>query len=387
MFLEIYLLYEKTLKFLIEHVNSCFAEEYFNYKNHCFEFILHFVCIAIVMYIVIKIVLRNFKEIYSIVWSNLSLLNIVRMLIKFAGDIRALSAILAISVLAHFYVFGKFGNDIGRNDIFEVFNNFNFDNALLANIGDRDTNEINPDLDINDTQNVHNSMVSKNMVNAIKTLHECYANNENIPHNASIDNKKTYDEILFQINQSFEIVDKETPINALKEIYNLNVFHALSKFKEMDILTFVWNRINNKINNKNCHELKIALFNQLTDCYKDGELVCVTGRITRIIQSLECLDCENIVILIPLWAIKAQIGEYCSKYVDKFLLKCDELYKLAYNSDTRSDAQKTLVKSMIKCVKYNLEKKFNVLYIKTQSLTKDTLDELTSPYYDYIETI
>src|SRR6185295_9520863 len=90
-------------------------------------------------------------------------------------------------------------------------------------------------------------------------------------------------------------------LDVLDQIHNINASHIGTGLSEMEILRLVWQRIKHPLNHAQQNDLKESLAMQLGDCKPNGVIMCITGRITRVLQSLECIDAENIVDLKPLW--------------------------------------------------------------------------------------
>lgn len=242
--------------------------------------------------------------------------------------------------------------------------------------------DINADLNMNDKQNVHNGAISKYVKEAVNKLIENEQKN--------FIQKQSLNQIHREIHQYLTDSLHPSAIIAsdiLDQIYNMNAFHTSTNLNEMEILRLVWQRIKNPVNIDVINDLKESLLVQLADCRQNGSIMCITGRITRILQTLECIDAENIVNLKPLWAIKENIAEYFSHYVNKLLNKVPQKYKIAFENIERSSQDVILVENFNRCLTKNLNNKFKLMYLDTLILNQKQLDELALEYFQNIENI
>jgi hypothetical protein len=236
------------------------------------------------------------------------------------------------------------------------------------------------DLKIHDNQNVHNGSVSRHLAECIRRLRD--KEGPERPH------EEVYGQIRQYLRASQHLRSDEA-VDTLDVMYNLNGQHTLSQLREMDIVRLVWQRIHDPVNVAHVDDLKQSLLLQLADCKSAGGILCLTGRVTRVVQSLECIDAENIVDLKPLWAIKPQIASYCSRYTDKLLPKVSEEYRQAFLTDNekRTGKQSEMARQYARCVKRNLDRKFQMMYLDTGLLTSSQLDSLKQAYYEGIDQL
>jgi hypothetical protein len=59
---------------------------------------------------------------------------------------------------------------------------------------------------------------------------------------------------------------------------------------DSEILTLVWNRIHDDVNNDNRQNIKENLSDYLAECVEYGKVCCATGRVNRIVDSLNAVD-------------------------------------------------------------------------------------------------
>lgn len=187
-------------------------------------------------------------------------------------------------------------------------------------------------------QNVHDTGI----LNTIKSQFDYikkYNNSKHVP-------RYTIDQIATQLldrTNDTRIRDVIHRIRSNPEIIpNLNV-------KEKDLLIEVYRRIHSPINEKNRNELQDALVTSLLDCVENGNVVCTTGRQSRIMASLAILDGgsnnKGIGILKTKEAIRNEIFEKSAKVVDKYLGENSKTSKQIiddYNNDNQTPEVKEL---------------------------------------------
>lgn len=155
----------------------------------------------------------------------------------------------------------------------------------------------------NDTQNVHDHGVTNILKSNIKKLNENKKNDDdNVDDNIIniIDSIITHPEL-----------SESVKANALTVIDNLNSTekHSSYDITEKDALTLVWNKIN-----KNPDNIEI-LAKQLDSGIENGNIVCSTGKIARIIGTLDGID-SDITLSKPLWVIRDEIGTLAGKIMN-----------------------------------------------------------------------
>jgi tetratricopeptide (TPR) repeat protein len=73
------------------------------------------------------------------------------------------------------------------------------------------------------------------------------------------------------------------------------------------ILHLVWNRIHSPCNQSKKNQLVRQLLSHLSECVEDGYLVCMSGVFTRIIDCLSGCDAEDLVTIIPRYALNHEL--------------------------------------------------------------------------------
>lgn len=217
-----------------------------------------------------------------------------------------------------------------------------------------------------DTQNVHDSTVTKYVIDAVKKLGELKSPTTQI-----------FADVVEYARQS---TDPKGPkaLDALLNILENNGFHQATKKTEMEIVGLVWQRIHEPVNQAHVDDLRQMLIQELADIQN----VCLVGRISRILQTLESLDAENIVNLKPTWAINEEITQYCATYINKLTKKVAPEYRTAIDTLDRTPEQEEMARQFYACIKDNLQKRFRISYIETNILTQEKLDKITKPLFE-----
>jgi hypothetical protein len=97
---------------------------------------------------------------------------------------------------------------------------------------------------------------------------------------------------------------------------------------ESEILSTIWGRIQDPINQDRREDLVKSLQSSLEQCYEVGgpqgqpSMVCATGRTTRAVQSLEKVDRADLVTLRPKWAMDQEIQTAGAHVYQKVLSSC-----------------------------------------------------------------
>ncbi len=317
-----------------------------------------------------------FSQVFQ--WKDVGLIGWVDLLFSSFTDIK-LSLLILVGLLAvYLLIFNRYINRHNGNfaDVFA-------DIRLYLDADDDNDEVVGADLDANlnrnDTQNVHNGGITRHVIDSIKKLTEKEKQNGIEP----MTTRQTYTEIREYLMGATHKGTVQA-LDVLDQIHNFNDLHTPSGLHEMEILRMVWQRIKHPINLSRFDDLRESLLLQMADCKPTNTIMCITGRISRIVQSLECIDMENLVDLKPLWAIKDQIAEYFSRYSDKLLKRVPSHYREAYEATDRTAEQTQLAHQYIECLKLNLNLKFKAMYLDTGILTSKELVELSKTFYDFL---
>lgn len=152
--------------------------------------------------------------------------------------------------------------------------------------------------------------------------------------------------------------------------------------KELDILNLVYNRIQNGDDKNTKKVLKENLINELSECISHEKLVCASGRFTRVIDSINYIDPD--VEIKPKWVLQKEMVEKAGNIYKKKFDSLDKISQEAINS-INMDTQQTEIYNNIKNeVRNEIEESFTNDYVKTDILTKDSLDYELNKWVDAI---
>ena len=109
--------------------------------------------------------------------------------------------------------------------------------------------------------------------------------------------------------------DKKTDaIQALDGMERSYLPLSFTDLKEVDALALVWNRIHSDRHSDKPHVLKENLADELSECIEHDKLVCATGRMTRILDTLNVID--EAVNIKPTYAINEEMMTKAGKTRD-----------------------------------------------------------------------
>lgn len=174
-------------------------------------------------------------------------------------------------------------------------------------------------------------------------------------------------------------------LEVLDTMIHINTTHSRTHQTETEILTLVWQYINDPVRSSYATEFKQALLTQLADCRDHGHIECAVGRMTRVLQTLECTDAPTDLHLKVTWMVNEEIGYYCTKYLEKLRVRVPVECCLALDTLERTPDQQKLVANFYQCLKNNLQRKFRAVYIDSHLLTEKQLDQMVQVYYDQFD--
>lgn len=232
----------------------------------------------------------------------------------------------------------------------------------------------------NDSQNVHDSDVSKSTLSSLSKIRSM-----NSQQNCNKDFETCHTEVMDSIfSDKYSTSEKE---NAIKLMDSLSRFkHSRYNDSEKSIFKEVWNRINSKDNEVNKDELVTSFIKSLDSGIEYDKPVCSTGKIVRMISSLEKLDNNDIVNIKPGWAFDKEIGDMVVNTREKMMKDKDESFEKLYNEynpDVKNNGNND-VEMFIDDVKNSVKRKAYESYVNSDILTQKELDIKLEPYLDNI---
>lgn len=214
----------------------------------------------------------------------------------------------------------------------------------------------------NDSQNVHDHNLLDYAVKSIENLKKLDSNYKNY------NIEELRQQLLNIINQS-DVSDnaKKNAINVTSRILKCSKNeHSRLKIAESDLLNLVVNRINKHDNSK---DLSNNLVSSLTSGVEKGYVVCGTGRMMRVLGSLDRMDKDNLVELKPSWAIKEEISNIINKIRDDELNKCSSNLKNKYDSGEDSPE----IDNLLNNIKNKVKNKCTNDYVNNGILSENEL--------------
>ena len=221
----------------------------------------------------------------------------------------------------------------------------------------------------NDTQNVHDSMVVRSIKKGITDLERQHPV-DNYDFQAQQTMNQVREEILNRNNQkalqALDAIERNTiPISSLEK-------------REIDVLTLVWNRINDPVNQERKTNLIDILSNQLNDCVdtSTGGVHCASGRVSRVMQTLEGTDAEPIVSIKPEWVITREIVDSAANIYKNLIDSADQPTKQAceIDQDDATHQQKELFAAFKNQYNTLLREKFTTDYVEHKLLSPELVD-------------
>ncbi len=203
-----------------------------------------------------------------------------------------------------------------------------------------------------DSQNVHDSAIYSELRNQIYLV---INSNRSIPNIENHDYKEIINWLRIKYSGDPRRIDVEKVISTINNNYPVGIIPDIN---EQDVIKAVWQRSFDPLNHKTSHQIRSLLCDAVCDCVERGSVVCMTGRVSKIWQTLARVDYnETIGILRTKQAIRNEILQKAAKIVDDYIGEngsvSNEL-KTAYNNNEETEQ----VLELILCIK----SKINELY-------------------------
>ena len=173
--------------------------------------------------------------------------------------------------------------------------------------------------------------------------------------------------------------DKKTDaIMALDSIEQAYMPLSFTDLKETDALTLVWNRIHSDVHKDNAAALKENLTDELAECIEHDKPVCSTGKMTRILDTLNVVD--EAVRIKPTFMINQEMMEKSAKLRNDAYNQLDDTGRSQVDSLAPNDFQKQWTATL----KDKIRHQFAEDYVKTDIMTQSAFDAETSKWIDEI---
>ena len=231
----------------------------------------------------------------------------------------------------------------------------------------------------NDSQNAHDSGVQRGMKNTINKLRDLNKYNQ-----YAKTPDKTHQEIKEYL-QKADNLTKQTKSKALitldKMMKTGNAQMSETGTNEREIMSMVWNRIHSNANKKNISNLKETLALQLADATANGMPVCPSGRVTRVLSSLDKIDADpSLGELKPKWAIKEELNSLAARVREQVLETATLQQREAYNNPTVTPEGEALTDRM----KSEIQRRCDQEYRMPGLLTAQEINAQLEPILDAV---
>lgn len=198
-----------------------------------------------------------------------------------------------------------------------------------------------------DSQNVHDAAI-------YETLKDQYIKVRD--ENAKIPNIQLhgYDEAVQWLKLRYDNDDKKKAAIdvALATISNNYPVGSIPNTNEKDILTALWQRTYDPENASRAADMREAIADSVVDCVEGGNVVCMSGRSSKVWQALAKLDKdESMGVLKTKQAIRNEIYEKAAKVVDDYIGttgSASDILKKAYTNNEDSEQVKELTETIKK---------------------------------------
>ena len=130
--------------------------------------------------------------------------------------------------------------------------------------------------------------------------------------------------------------------------------HSRFERSEQDVLVNVWQRIHAPENEQRREDLMRVLKENIESGVESGYVVCSTGKIMRILSTLEVLDAKA-EIMRPEWAIKHELGGKIGAVLQRKLGEAHETTRSAYMSAEPNAKEEELAEGLRERVRREVE--------------------------------
>lgn len=224
-----------------------------------------------------------------------------------------------------------------------------------------------------DSQNVHSSTVQNAALVKMKAIEQ------STPVKSDFEaNKKAFLAALSDKHQSSK-KDIERVLDSLNEGK-----HSRYGKSETDVFNIVWSRVNDPVNNERKSDIIDVLAQNIASGVEHDTVVCSTGKIIRMVGSLDAMDTEPLPDLKPEWAINEEIATAAANVRKEVLETSTSDERAAYEAASPTDIQKEIADKVTQKMRDNLKRKCEGDYCDAGIMTKETLE---TKLVDYLENM
>lgn len=222
---------------------------------------------------------------------------------------------------------------------------------------------------------VHDHTTQETLIKSYNKLHQW--SNE---HNIKIDPDQTISEIkklLFSGELDLSLDKRERAYNTIKTINKVNGYIVSIDAREKDVLSLVWARIHDPVNASVKDQIVNNLFELLADSsINTDNTYCLTGRVTRMIQSLESLDTEEIVNISSSTVINRELQDRVPALIKQYFDGDAGKYE-AYNKGDMKEENINVIREWV-------DNKLRQDYLHSGLLTDTQYQRITREYLEAI---
>jgi hypothetical protein len=169
-------------------------------------------------------------------------------------------------------------------------------------------------------------------------------------------------------------MDDETKAKALTVLHGLRNDHAHSGFgvTELEALDRVWAKIGSLHDDRIQHNAIETLGKQLASAHERGTTVCSTGKIARVLGSLDGIANET--TLKPIWAVRDELNTLAAKVRSSLLEAASPAQKAAYGRGDAPDLEGAM--------RDEFTQKAFATYCDSLGMSKKIITSLSDPIAD-----
>lgn len=262
------------------------------------------------------------------------------------------------------------GKDEATKDIDEKY----VDDLIQTKLGIKETarrdgeRKSKPTSSFSDPQNARDHVV----VNSAKQSLERLRANTHVQYDIPTTFKMIHEYIVKKSDVSAR--KREVAAQVLREMAKGIANLGYEQSKEIEALHLVWNRIHSQVYANEADKRKTLmenLVNELAEAMEYGELVCPTGRLNRIIDTLNHQD--PLVNIQPKWAVQQMMVARASAIQKSLLAKSSADVRDAMASTNPSARQRQLQEEFMQKVKSAIERDLTRTYVDTGMMSKELL--------------
>jgi len=211
----------------------------------------------------------------------------------------------------------------------------------------------------NDSQNVHSSTVQKVASTRLQNL-------ENENNGLGQGNNTSFLNWLSTSDMSAE--QKENIGQVLTSLTDSP--HSRYGRSEKEVFDTVWKRVNAPVNRDNFDEMAKVFADSIASAVEHDHVVCSTGKIVRMIGSLDAMDAEPEKMggaLKPEWALDTEMAGVAAKIREDVLKSAPKHQQAAYEEGSPDSVLENVMKN-------TLQDRLKKDYIDTNLLSKEAVD-------------